>query len=209
MRTKVMSTNPEIEQDRVEDTVEHFNKFGYVMFPQQVKIYLNLASYTLGKSVLEVGCGNGVGTAILERTAKLIKGTDKLFRNIKFARCLYPWMQFDVWDINQPLRTEEKYPIVVCVETIEHVANPKQAIQNLLDVCTSDLWISTPNGIDKERPPSNPYHVQEYTPKEMIELIGLPKEQIELYHWDTMERMDCWLDDFYTLVDPLIYKVTK
>ncbi|GAG77899.1 unnamed protein product, partial [marine sediment metagenome] len=102
--------NPEIDQDRVEDTIDHFNKFGYVMFPQQVKIYENIKE-KIGNSgeILEAGCGNGLGTAILGHSNRFyVYGTDKLGKNIKFASCLYPWIKFREWDINYPYPVARK-----------------------------------------------------------------------------------------------------
>lgn len=204
-----MITNPEIDQDRVFDTVDHFNKFGYVMFPEQVQIYRNIAEYIAGKEVIEAGCGNGLGTAILQQKTGYILGTDKLDNNIKFAKCLYPWILFHQWDINEPWDSNEpsilpKSQVCVCIEAIEHVANPQQAIKNLIDAATEEVWISTPNGRGKKRPPDNPYHVQEYTPQEMIKMIhSYPgKAAIQILHWKTFEVVD-----INTKVNPLVYRI--
>ena len=43
--------NPEKEQDRAADLLEMFNKYGYVMFPQQRKIYQALAERLENKNV--------------------------------------------------------------------------------------------------------------------------------------------------------------
>ena len=164
-----MERNPEINQDRVHDLFDHFDKYGYGMFPQQVEIYQDIAERIRGKSVIEAGCGNGLGTAVLERKAASIIGTDKLQKNVDFANVLYPWIPFETWDINES--TSLRASVVVCIETIEHVRNPSDAIRNLLLASHEEVWITTPNGEDKERPPNNPYHVQEYTQKEILDMI--------------------------------------
>lgn len=205
-----METNPEIDQDRVFDTVDHFNKFGCIMFPQQVAIYNNIGGEVGAyNNILEAGCGNGVGTAILEAHCRgRVVGTDKIENNCVFARQLYPWIMFESWDINQP--TEIKSDVVVCIETIEHVANPKQAIKNLIDAATQEVWISTPNGNGKKRPPDNKYHVCEYTPGEMVEMIGLGwgenhtagQVQVSVLHWKDLSSQP-----LTTEVDPLVYRI--
>jgi len=194
------TTNPEIDQDRVEDTVDHFRKFGYIMFPQQVRIYENIASRTNDKNIIEAGCGNGVGSAILERTARSIIATDKLQANVDFARCLYPWIDFNVWDIQEDIGFKSTRSIV-CIETIEHVANPQKAIENLINAATEEVWISTPNGRGKPRPPSNPYHVSEYTSEEMMEMIPV-NTPVGILHWKTFEPLG-----INTNVDPLVYRI--
>ncbi len=206
MQTYMEKTNKEIDQDRVEDTVDHFRRFGYVMFHQQVKIYQNIAKRIGGWAgdVIEAGCGNGLGTAIIDQELRhnggAILGTDKLLSNVKFAQCLYPWIPFDTWDINEP-STVPKPRICVCVETFEHVANPQIAMDNLLKSCTLELWISTPNGKGADRPPSNPYHVCEYTPQEIISMAS--HKDIYLYSWENFDKT-LPLD---TGVNPLVYRI--
>ena len=193
------TTNPEIDQDRVFDLADHFEKFGHCMFIQQQKTYKHLARNVTNRTVMEAGCGNGLGTAILERTAESIIGTDKLQRNVDFAKCLYPWIDFEVWDINKP--STKRASIVVCIETIEHVANPRAAIKNLLAVATDKLYIGTPNGLGKKRPPDNPYHVCEYTTYEMLDMIQL-KHFVRIHNWENWA-----IEPARTRVDPLIYEV--
>ena len=195
--------NPEINQDRVFDLYEMFNKWGQIMFPQQQTIYTNLAEYLslYPTKILEAGCGTGQGTALLQQVASGIIGTDKLQRNIDFARLLYPWIDFQTWDINQP--TNLRAPVVVCIEAFEHVDNPQAAMDNLLDATGKTLWLSTPNGKGKPRPPENPYHVCEYTPQEMLDFLprGLG---VKLWHWETWEPQG-----LRTQVDPIVYQIQK
>ena len=192
--------NPEREQDRFEDTFDHFKRFGFVLFPQNKRIYENLYKLIWGRSVLEAGCGQGTGTAILSRatTANII-GTDKIEKNIKFAKELYSWIDFEVWDISKnPFR--KKKDVVICVEAIEHIKNYRQAIKNLINSAKKEVWISTPNKLETENQPSNPFHVKEFTVKEMLEMIGNYK--VKILHWDTFEVLD-----ENTKVNPLVYYI--
>jgi 2-polyprenyl-3-methyl-5-hydroxy-6-metoxy-1,4-benzoquinol methylase len=195
-----MVVNPEIDQDRVFDLADHFNRFGHPMFPQQQKIYQHIANLIDNKSVLEAGCGNGLGSAILDRYAKELTATDKLKRNTDFASCLYPWINFDTWDLNQ--HTKYRAQVVVCIEAFEHVQNPTQAINHLLEAATETIWLATPNGTEKPQPPDNIYHVQEYTPHEMLNM--LQGHQTLIRNWDTwdLEKPD-------TQTDPLVYQIIK
>ncbi len=201
------TVNKEIDQDRVFDTVDHFEKWGDPLAKQQRKIYENLAEQLAGKTILEAGCGNGVGSAILEREMNLscatMFGTDKSHINIEFASCLYPWINFRVWDINKPWEGNPK-AVVVAVEVFEHVENPQAAMDNLLAAATEEVWLSTPNGTGKPRPPENPYHVCEYTPKEIL-YFARAAYQTVIYHWETFTP----IHDIYTDVHPLVYHIRK
>ncbi|MDB4786232.1 class I SAM-dependent methyltransferase [bacterium] len=205
------TVNKEIDQDRVGEAEELFRKYGYTMFPQQRRIYGKLAKHLYKvncTSVLEAGSGNGIGTALLERHLQgKVTGSDKLTDNIEFSKCIYPWIPFLHWDINKPLKHKYSYDIAVAIEVFEHVDNPQVAMKNLLDSCDKELWLSTPNGKGKERPPSNPYHVQEYTTQEIhlfvYGAIGL-KCTVDTLAWHTFEKVNLSTD-----IDPLVYRITK
>ncbi len=203
-----MNTNPEIKQDRVADTVEHFKKFGYIMFPQQERIYNRIADECGYETILEAGCGNGIGSGILSQQ-HTVTATDKLKSNIEFAKCLYPWIEFGIWDLVEypgiissiRLLSES----VVAVEVIEHVEFPEIAITHLIEAAAKEVWISTPNGTDKPRPPENPFHVCEYTPQEVLDMIysnGVNASQVRIIDWKTWETVDQ-----NTLCDPLVYHI--
>jgi 2-polyprenyl-3-methyl-5-hydroxy-6-metoxy-1,4-benzoquinol methylase len=192
-------TNPELDQDRAFDLYDTYKKYGYVMFPQQRRIYERLQRLVYKKKVLEAGCGNGVGSAILDQSSGWTTATDKLSTNIDFAKELYPWINFDVWDINLPLFTKSA-DVVVAVEVIEHVADPVTALKNLINAATETMWISTPNGKNVERPPSNPHHVLEYTVREMLHMLH--GYNVKILAWDDFRELDIDTD-----ITPLVYKV--
>lgn len=200
--------NPVLEQDRVFDTYDHFNRFGVVMFKQNRKIYENIASQLRShERIIEAGCGNGAGTAIIERglickSPGSLVATDKCQRNTDFARELYPWIDFKVWDIEDPWY-ENRAGAVLCIECLEHVGNPGRALRNLISASLSSVWISTPNGKGKSRPPDNPFHVREYTPYEMLLMIfDAGGFEVDICDWKTLTRLDK-----YTDVDPLVYRI--
>lgn len=192
--------NPEKDQDRAADLFDLWTRYGYVMFPQQQSVYRNLSRCIAWNSVLEAGCGDGVGSAILAQKASTFIGTDKLARNVAFAKALYSWLDFEVWDVQTPWRGQQ-VKSVVCVEALEHVANPEKALANLIAAATQEVWISTPNGrVKGEHPPSNPYHVQEFTPRELLAL--LPGREVEIFHYETFARLGVETD-----VNPLVFRV--
>lgn len=187
-----------------EGAFDTYKKYGYFMFPQQRTIYQNIAlRIDPHSTVLEVGCGIGLGTALLDRslTTKVI-GTDNLPENVSIARALYPWIKFERYDVCDPTQAFQpgKYDVVVAVEVIEHVEDAKQAIERLCSIALKEVWMSTPNGLSKKKPPDNPYHVYEYTVLEISKM--LPDGWL----------MECLTYDTFELTrnsDPMVYHFIK
>ena len=202
--------NPVLAQDRAEDLLDNWRKYGYGMFPQQRAIYRGIAE-RLGQVhwVLEAGCGNGQGAHILCRHCgpRAVWATDKIEANIVFARELYGadgLLTFRAWDVETPW-DGPNFPVVVAVEVVEHVAKPVAALRHLLAAATEEVWLSTPNGNGKPRPPENPHHVCEYTPLEMTQMLhNVGAGSIEILSWKYFERQDV-----NTTIDPLVYRVRK
>ena len=203
-------TNPPRDQDRAEDLIDNWRKHGYVMFPQQRRIYEQIAYHaSMHESALEAGCGAGIGSAMISYAMRgthdndgTLIGTDKLDSNVEFAKQLYPWIEFGIWDIERPWRGP-KAAAVVAVEVIEHVADPNVALHHLINAATDEVWISTPNGNGKPRPPENPFHVAEYTPDEMLNMIhavrGCP---VGVLGWEDFKPVPTNTD-----VSPLVYRI--
>ena len=187
--------NPEKEGNWISRSYQFFNQLGTVIWPEQKRIYWNLKERIKGKRIVEAGCGIGYGTALLHFENEII-GTDKNLGHIKFAKEIYPWCNFDLWDISE--NPYEKHDVVIAVEVIEHIKEYKKAIGNLLK-SGNEIYISTPNrnhpDLGKNRP-VNTLHVREFTPRELIDLLGNPK----ILHWETFEELN---ED--TQVSPLVY----
>lgn len=206
--------NPYSPQDRVGDTFDMFNKHGYAIYPQQRQIYKNLADWfyrnrnEIQGPVVEVGCGSGVGSVMIHNALKetliTFYATDVDPRHIRFGQELYQDMRFEVWDI----RTHFKQPrasYIMAVEVFEHLSEPQKVMDNLLMACKEGVWLSTPNGVGKPRPPENPHHVREYQPFEISDFAeNAGAKKITMYHWKTFQELDSGAG-----VDPLVYFIEK
>jgi 2-polyprenyl-3-methyl-5-hydroxy-6-metoxy-1,4-benzoquinol methylase len=87
-------------------------------------------------SFLDIGCSNGYITNLLSKNKKFtyVLGLDHNIENIKIAKTLYPNINFDFFNLNiiNEYKNVEKFDIITCFETLEHVGSINNAIQNLI-----------------------------------------------------------------------------
>lgn len=99
-------------------------------------------------SFIDVGCSNGFLTNTIKEKLSIpkVKGVDFDKENLLIASKNYQNIDFSYLNLNQNLDNNEKYDLVTCLETLEHVGNIKQALKNLLPLKSSDgiIIISVP-----------------------------------------------------------------
>ncbi|MBU0706720.1 class I SAM-dependent methyltransferase [Patescibacteria group bacterium] len=117
------------------------------------------ASYLhAGTSVLDVGAGTGYGLRILREAGINVHG-------------------FDVARIDPSVPVDrieryatESYGLVLALDVIEHVEYDHKFLDELLRVAYRGVFISTPNwNVSRAE---NQYHVREYTPTELRDLLA-------------------------------------
>ncbi len=81
----------------------------------------------------DVGCSNGYLTHLVAKLigAKITIGWDHSKDNLLIARSLYPEMNFHCIDLNKPYSIIDKADFITCFETIEHVGDISEAINNI------------------------------------------------------------------------------
>jgi len=128
--------------------------------------------------VLDAACGSGYGTQILSKTAKKIIGIDVSKEAIIYAESNFKSSNVDFVTANleKKLLFNNKYfDAIISFETIEHLKNQELMIKEFARVLKKEglLIISSP---DKETVTKtgveNPYHVEELTKKEFINLVS-------------------------------------
>ncbi len=101
-------------------------------------------------SYLDLGCSNGYITNLIKERYgfSLTKGMDHQNENLDIARKRYPDIRFEYIDLNIPVHeAAEKYDVITCFETLEHVGNLENATQNVLSFARKDshhILISVP-----------------------------------------------------------------
>ena len=147
--------------------------------------YITAVKFLDGKRlVLDAGCGCGYGSELLalnspkvvaiDNSAEAIKHSEKFHHRSNINYVLGDLESTDLSKLGQ-------FDLVTFFEVLEHLHKPEAALQNLREIINPDgtLLLSTPNL--KCSPGGNPYHVREYTSKELEELLiqnGFKVEQI-------------------------------
>ncbi|MBD8487732.1 methyltransferase domain-containing protein [Echinicola sp. CAU 1574] len=121
--------------------------------------------------LLEIGCGEGRGVEELRGNVNSYHGIDKIGEVIQNLENKYPDVQFEQAVI-PPLNTvpSDHYDTVVSFQVIEHIENDRLFLEEIYRVLKpgGQAIISTPN--IRHTLSRNPWHVREYTGKELIDL---------------------------------------
>lgn len=112
------------------------------------KIISIVKSFRNRNSFLDIGCSNGYITNIITKELNIIKafGCDHNRDNLVIASKNYPNIHFYEVDLNKPQERDERFDLITCFETLEHVGNLSNALQNILNhrSLNSKILISVP-----------------------------------------------------------------
>ncbi len=122
--------------------------------------------YSSGRRVLDLGCGHGYGSAILSAAgATAVVAADVAIEAVNRTVRGAPAVRGLVTSAMQlPIRSES-FDLVVCMEVIEHVADPSSLVREARRVLGGDgiFVVSTPNKSVYNSPglSPNPFHISE------------------------------------------------
>ncbi len=148
----------------------HHDEANNVTYQRCQYAYEFAQAYIQGKRVLDVGCGNGYGTALMAKSALEIVGLDydaetveqnkKAYgsiSNISFKQAFIPPVPFEA----------ESFDVITAFQFIEHIESRKEFLKECLRVLKpgGSLLVTTPNAVKSLA--RNPFHVHEYTFAEM------------------------------------------
>jgi len=124
-----------------------------------------------GRRVLDIACGEGYGSWLLrEWGAREVVGVDVsdeaiAVANTRFAREGVRFLRSDASRVCD-LLGEERFDLIVCFETIEHVPDPSSLLRALRLLASPEavILLSCPNDHVTTKPEeSNPFHLRKYT----------------------------------------------
>jgi len=160
------------------------------------KLYQFAAQYVQGKRILDVGCGEGYGSAMLARTASQVVGVDISEEAIAHASAKYSLenVDFRCMPAEKLSLPDGYFDILVCLEVIEHARDYIAAIEEMRRVLNAEgtLILSTPNKnvtSPRSRTPLNEYHLHEFTIREARDLLRRYFSEVEFFSQkDPFER---------------------
>ncbi|HUC80559.1 MAG TPA: methyltransferase domain-containing protein [Flavisolibacter sp.] len=139
--------------------------------------YALVVDIVCNKTVLDIACGEGYGSALMSSTAASVVGADADAETVAEAAKNYhhPNLSFRQANITALPFDDTAFDAVICFETLEHVEDHEAVLAELKRVLKPDgfLIISTPNREEysDKREFSNPFHVKELTVKEFKHLV--------------------------------------
>ena len=135
-----------------------------------------------GSPVVDVGCGAAGALSALAGlgvSQRLLYGIDYSIEAIKRARAALPHATFAVEDLHETILPRGIFGLVLCTETLEHVADYERALAVLYNLCApgGSILITVP--LDDRAP--DPRHINEWSLKEFRALLkpwGLTHVQV-------------------------------
>jgi SAM-dependent methyltransferase len=159
-------------------------------FRRHEAAYAYVAGLVADAEVLEIGCGEGYGTALLAAASRSVVGADYDAVTIAHAAAAYPQARFVRANLAALPFPDRAFDAVVTLQVIEHVWNHREFVGECRRVLRPGglLVVSTPNrltfspGLDS---PVNPFHTKEFTAEELCALLargGLAVETVYGLH---------------------------
>lgn len=158
-------------------------KSGERIEADHIERYRFACKFVKGKSVLDIACGVGYsGPMFLQAGAVSYDGVDINRKLIEYAANSYgsELINYSVGDICT-FSNNKLFDLIACFETIEHVLNFKEAIQNLhrllkpggtLIISSPNRVITSPQSKTLNSKPSNEFHTQEFIPVELLSIVN-------------------------------------
>src|ERR1043166_8674909 len=122
--------------------------------PGQLPWYQFATRFTQSRSVLDAGCGSGMGLDILAKSARTAKGQDLDSRLSRPDVTIGPLEDFP----------PDSFDVITSIDVIEHVDDPAGFVSSLMRIAKVGVFLTTPNWTAGRC--EWPYHLREYTPSE-------------------------------------------
>lgn len=145
--------------------------------------YHLMAPFITGKRVLEAGCGEGYGAALMARHAAHVVGVDYNAPALELARQRHQAANLEYRAVNLlDLARQQpgEFDVVTNFQVLEHLEDPAPFL-TAAAACVKPggmLILTTPNRLASVS--ENPYHVHEYTAPELHALVARFFAQVEV-----------------------------
>jgi SAM-dependent methyltransferase len=160
-----------------ERTLPGFTEENY-WFQRHLVAYKYLLPLVEGKSVLDLGCGEGYGVDLLATRAEEAVGVDLAPEALYHARRTYRRgnLRFLYMDINQLGLEDDSFDVVCSLQVIEHLHDTHPFMQEIMRVLKPEgiCVLSTPNKAlisPGRETPINPFHIREYDYPQFLQFM--------------------------------------
>ncbi len=159
-----------------------------LMIARHFCAYKFAKDFVLGKTVLDIGCGEGYGSYYLAGFAKEVAGLDYDKAIIDYAKDKYQRSNliFNSIDIKNLNSLNNKFDIICTFQVIEHFQDPRRFLEDVkLLLNPAGTYIcSTPNKLDaspNSDTPLNKFHVKEYFLEEFKNLLKPYFKEVNMF----------------------------
>jgi ubiquinone/menaquinone biosynthesis C-methylase UbiE len=160
----------------------------YLVFLRHLFAYEHVVhSIERHDSLLELGCGEGYGTSLLSGYCKTITGLDVHEESLNHAVGRYESenCKFRLYDGSAIPFPDESFDKAVLFQVIEHVEDDSGFLREIARVLKpgGTLFLTTPSRSYRLKPgqkPWNPYHIREYTHRELLGVMKKSFSSVEI-----------------------------
>ncbi len=97
------------------------------------------------ESVLDAGCGEGETLARLEDVlGERVAAIDVLDKCVAYTKQRFPHVDVSMASVYELPFEDRSFDLVVCLEVMEHLDRPAEALRELSRVCRGNLVVSVP-----------------------------------------------------------------
>ncbi len=126
---------------------------------------------------LDLGCGNGYGSAELSDAGGRVVAVDRITPDAQHRRDSLRYVRADLTGLPVAARS---FDLVVSFQVIEHLEDPTAYLEAISTSTRADgmALLTTPNILQSDR--VNPFHVHEYEANELRTLLSKHFEDVEM-----------------------------
>lgn len=168
-------------------------------FRRHEAAYLHLASHCTEVVVLDAGCGEGYGAALLASAARRVVALDYDRHTACHAARRYPELGIVRGNLAALPLASSSLDVVACLQVIEHLWDQPGFLAECARVLRPGgrLLVTTPNRLTfspGRDTPLNPFHTTELAPDELSGLVRRAgfrvQELLGLHHGPRLRRLD-------------------